>query len=137
MIAANFVLHHAIFVLHHAICIHLTPSNDQRRILGMIISLCSKCMTSGYHHNRMLTRFQDRGFYICRLCVIMANCTRICDRDTCYSCVKHSLNMHAQVHSQQQFIKWILAKRLNEPYYTHCLVIFVWFYYVPSTIFQL
>ena len=35
-------------------CLHLTSSNNQRLVSGMITSLHSKYMTSGYHHGMQI-----------------------------------------------------------------------------------
>ena len=63
-----------IFALRHASCLHLTSSNDQRYVLGMITSLRSKYMTSGYNHGRLITSWRERAYRICRLWVITAKC---------------------------------------------------------------
>ena len=39
-------------MLRHATCLHLTSSNDQRLVLGMITSLRSKYLTSGLISSR-------------------------------------------------------------------------------------
>ena len=54
-------------------CLHLTSSNEQRYVPGMITSLRSKYMTSGYHHGRLITSWRERAYRICRLSVITAN----------------------------------------------------------------
>ena len=54
--------------LRHATCLHLTSSNDQ----GLINSRRLKLVTSGYHHGRLITRWRERAYRICRLWVIMA-----------------------------------------------------------------
>ena len=53
--------------LCHATCLHLTSSNDQRLMPGMITPLSSKYMTSGYHHGRLITNWWERAYRICRL----------------------------------------------------------------------
>ena len=60
------------FALHHATCLHQTSSVVQRYVLGMITSLRSKYMTSGYHHGRLITSWRERAYRICRLWVITA-----------------------------------------------------------------
>ena len=39
----------------------------------MITSLCSKCMTSSYHHDRQVTSWQESAYGMCRRWVIAAN----------------------------------------------------------------
>ena len=60
------------FALRQATCLHLTSSNDQRYVPGMITSLRSKYMTSGYHHGRLITSWRERAYRICRLLDIAA-----------------------------------------------------------------
>ena len=54
-------------MFRHATCFHLTSSNDQRLVPGMINSLRSKCMTSGYHHGRLITSWPESAYLICRI----------------------------------------------------------------------
>ena len=66
-------------MLRHAACLHLTSSNDQCLLPGMITSLRSKFMTFSFHHSRLITSWWERVYRICRLWVITANASRICD----------------------------------------------------------
>ena len=50
------------FALRHATCLHLTSSNDQHLVQGMITSFHSKCMTSGYHHDWLITSWRDGAY---------------------------------------------------------------------------
>ena len=59
------------FALRHATCLHLTSSNDQHLLLGMITSLRSQCMTSCYHQAD--NQLAGKSYGICRLWVIEAN----------------------------------------------------------------
>ena len=51
-----------IFALRHTTCLHLTSSNDQSYVPGMITSLRSKYMTSGYHDGRLITSWRKRAY---------------------------------------------------------------------------
>ena len=51
----------------------LTSSNDQRYMRGMITSLRSKYMTSGYHHGGLITsvaKHSRQSHLIALLCII-------------------------------------------------------------------
>ena len=50
------------FTLHHATCLHLISSNDKCLVSGMITSLHSRYMTSGYHHDRQITSWGERAY---------------------------------------------------------------------------
>ena len=70
------------FALRHPTCLHLTSSNDQSLVPGMITSLRSNYMTSGYHHDRLITSWQERAYRICRIWLSRQIASQICDNGT-------------------------------------------------------
>ena len=64
----------------HATCCHLTSSNDQCLVLGMITSFHSKYTILGYHLGRQITSWQERAYHICSFALSRQIVSRICNK---------------------------------------------------------